>query len=520
MRKLNIAVIEVAANSPTRSWYGRVMRPNLTSIMPQVIAVWCEEEGHKVTFTYYSGYENMGDELPEQLDLVFIGAFTTSAQVAYALSAYFQSNGAVTVLGGPHARAYPTDARKYFDYVVGFTDKNVIVDILQDCSQYRPTGTYLSANSQPSSLPSLRQRWNHTKKILEKARIVKIVPMLGSLGCPYNCSFCVDSVVKYQPLNFDTIREDLRFIRQEMKRPIVAWHDPNFGVQFDEYLNLIEESVPPGSITFIAESSLSLLSEKNVIRLKKNGFKAVLPGIESWYEMGNKSRTGSNTGEQKVRMVSEHVNMILRYLPYLQANFVLGLDCDEGNEPFELTKLFLDLSPAAFPAFSLFTAFGNSAPMNLQYQKDGRMIGFPFHFLNNNGVMNVKPKNYEWRDFYGKLIGLYQHAFSHSLILRRLKSNRGWIPRAMNLLRAISLEGWGKIEYYKRLVRLLNEDVQVRHFFEQKTIKIPLYFEEIIRATLGPLAQWLPQKAMYHDPYAYLKSEEEEVTTGINGEVL
>ena len=51
----------------------------------------------------------------------------------------------------------------------------------------------------------------------------------------------------------------------------------------------------------------------------------------------------------KVKQVSEHVNMILRYIPYIQTNFVLGLDGDMGPEPFELTKKFIDLSPGAFP---------------------------------------------------------------------------------------------------------------------------------------------------------------------------
>ena len=32
----------------------------------------------------------------------------------------------------------------------------------------------------------------------------------------------------------------------------------------------------------------------------------------------------------KVRQVSEHVNMILRHMPYVQTNFVLGLDADAG----------------------------------------------------------------------------------------------------------------------------------------------------------------------------------------------
>ena len=101
--------------------------------MPQVVAAWCEEEGHDVTFVCYTGLENLVDELPENVDLVFIGAFTEAAQTAYALSNLFRTRGAVTVLGGPHARCYPQDAQQYFDYVVGFTDKSVIHEILHDC---------------------------------------------------------------------------------------------------------------------------------------------------------------------------------------------------------------------------------------------------------------------------------------------------------------------------------------------------------------------------------------------------
>ena len=53
------------------------------------------------------------------------------------------------------------------------------------------------------------------------------------------------------------------------------------------------------------ESSLSLLSEPHLKRLRHNGFRAVLPGIESWFDLGNKSNTGTRCGLDKVRQVSE-----------------------------------------------------------------------------------------------------------------------------------------------------------------------------------------------------------------------
>ena len=86
--------------------------------------------------------------------------------------------------------------------------------------------------------------------------------------------------------------------------------------------------------------------------------------------------------------------MVLRYVPYVQTNLVLGLDGDAGPEPFALTKRFVDLTPDAFPGYSLLTAFGQAARLNLDYQRANRVLPFPFHVLNNNQAMNVKPKNY------------------------------------------------------------------------------------------------------------------------------
>jgi len=514
-RKLRIGIIDLVSKGPTRALFARVMNPNFASIMPQVVGVWCEEEGHDVTMVCYTGFENLIEELPRDVDLVFIGAFTEAAQTAYALSNLFRSRGAITVLGGPHARCYHQDALKYFDYVVGFTDKRVIHEILHDCSPHRPMGMHVAASQQPTSLPGVRERWKFIEPTLRKAPLIKMVPMLGSLGCPYTCSFCIDSVVTYQPLDFEVMKEDLSFLLQKFKRPLVGWHDPNFGVRFDDYMDAIEEAVPANSIDFIAESSLSLLSEPHLKRLKRNGFGAILPGIESWYTLGDKSKTGKLTGMAKVTQVSEHINTILRYIPYVQTNFVLGLDVDEGPEPFELTKKFVQLTPGAFPGYSLLTAFGQAAPLNLEYQRADRVLPFPFHFLDNNHAMNVAPKNYSWREFYRHVIDLGKHTFSYSAIVRRLGANRTTIPKWMNVVRAVSSEGFGRIKYNTEVHRRLVSDVPFRRYFEQETDELPRFYEDQVRKDLGPLWNWLPAGALDHDPNAYLKTSIDSIKTEV-----
>jgi hypothetical protein len=124
------------------------MNASLASIMPQVIGVWCKEEGLDVTFVCYTGFEDLPTELPDNVDVVFIGAFTEAAHTAYALSNLFRGRGAITAIRGQHARCYPEDAARYFDYVLGFTDKSTLHDVLQDRSQHRPMGV------QPCGLPA------------------------------------------------------------------------------------------------------------------------------------------------------------------------------------------------------------------------------------------------------------------------------------------------------------------------------------------------------------------------------
>ena len=486
------------------------MNPNLASIMPQVIGVWCREQGHDVSFVCYTGFEDLVKELPSEVDLVFISAFTEAAHTAYALSNLFRSKGAITAIGGPHARCYPEDALRYFDYVLGFTDRETFHDILRDCCAHRPVGMLLAARQQPKTLPGVRERWPFIEPTLKKAPLIQIVPMLGSLGCPYTCSFCIDASVPYQPMDFDGIQEDLRFLLKKFKRPMVAWHDPNFGVRFDDYLDVIERAVPQGRIDFIAESSLSLLSEPHLQRLKRNGFQGVLPGIESWFDLGNKSRTGARVGLDKVRQVAEHINLILSYIPYVQANFVLGLDTDQGAEPFELTKRFLDLAPGAFPGYSLLTAFGRAAPLNLDYQRAHRVLPFPFHFLNNNQAMNVRPRNYSWPDFYDHVIDLTRYSFSWKAIARRFRATPGMTARGMNVVRAISTEGFGRLGYYRNLRGRLDTDPQFRPYFEQETADLPRFYRDLVRADLGHLWEWLPQGALDHDPNAYLNTEQSD----------
>jgi hypothetical protein len=50
----NIETMWADSKGLTRALYARIMNASLASIMPQVIGVWCKEEGHDVTFVCYT----------------------------------------------------------------------------------------------------------------------------------------------------------------------------------------------------------------------------------------------------------------------------------------------------------------------------------------------------------------------------------------------------------------------------------------------------------------------------------
>ena len=56
---------------------------------------------------------------------------------------------------------------------------------------------------------------------MAETKLFRVIPIIGSLGCPYTCSFCVDAVVPYQPLDFEALKDDLRFILKQKK--CAAW---------------------------------------------------------------------------------------------------------------------------------------------------------------------------------------------------------------------------------------------------------------------------------------------------------
>ena len=109
----------------------------------------------------------------------------------------------------------------------------------------------------------------------------------------------------------------------------------------------------------------------------------------------------------------------------------------------------------------------------------------------------MKPKNYSWPEFYQHVIDLGKYSFSAKSIARRFSANRMMVPKWMNVVHAISSEGFGRIKYNTKVHQLLINDVQFRRYFERETEKLPQFFESQVKKDLGSLKTWLPPGALF-----------------------
>src|SRR5262249_36654442 len=335
-----VGVIELIAYTVASEWEVLVGVPRfkqqIYSVMPQVVAVWCRQLGHRVTYATYYGQCDPERLLPDDLDVIFIVATTQASALAYALARLYRGRGVVTVAGGPHAKCFPEDCARFFDLTVTRCNRELVADILVGRFD---SPAVLDSGHTPVAFPSVEERLPDIEiSAFDHGRPKRstVISLYGSVGCPYSCEFCTDWNSTYVQVPAAQLAEDLKFVADRFPGTLLGFQDPNFGIRFDETMEILE-SVPEGRRNpYIMQCSLSVLTPPRLRRLAATNCLYVAPGIESWKEFGSKMKMITTRGEDRLEHLVQRFAALHEYVPGLQANFIMGLDSDEGDQPFEL----------------------------------------------------------------------------------------------------------------------------------------------------------------------------------------
>ena len=413
-------ILALPARSPADRFYNLLITKQFASITPQAISVWCRRAGHE---TFYATYHGAGEPhrlLPRDLDVVFIACYTQASAIAYALGRLYRRAGARTVIGGPHAKAFPVDCLRFFDLVVKECDQALVTDILS--GRFAP-GSLISSPRPFEDVPTVEERMPEIRASAFYRGVrhpLSTIPMLASVGCPYRCDFCIDWNNSYREMAPERLAADLRFVARRLPGSPIMFHDPNFAVGFERVFGVLEALPPAERPPYMMESSLTVLREDRLRRLKDTNCVFVAPGIESWTDYSNKSGVGRRAGVEKVERVADHFRRLGENVPYLQANFIFGLDTDAGDAPVDLTRLFMDRAPSVWPVINIPMPYGGT-PLHDRLLADGRILrAMPFAFYYAPYLVTTL-KNYDPAGYYERLIELFSHAASSSMLKRRIQ---------------------------------------------------------------------------------------------------
>jgi radical SAM superfamily enzyme YgiQ (UPF0313 family) len=490
MKKIGVLELSTGlATHPREYITGYLYKKQFISVTPQAISVWCRQMGHQ---TYYATFYGIGDphaKLPSDLNIVFICAPTFLATLAYALAKVYRRQGVRTVIGGPHAKSFPQDCQRYFDLVVLECDRVLIGDIVND--EFAP-GSILSSPRAYDEPPTIEERMPEIKASSfsnGRPHFGSAIPMLASVGCPYACNFCTDWNNSYRALSAERLAADLRFASRHLPNVKLYFHDPNFGVRFDETLSVFE-AIPPGRRNpYLIESSLKLINSERLVRLRETNCIALAPGIESWEGYSNKAGVGKATGEEKLAQVIEKLTVWHEYIPYLQANFILGLDVDYGDAPFELTKEFLHRAPFVWPHINIPMAFGGTPLFDTLLREERILQTLPFNFY-RQPYLTIRLKHYDPLDYFKRLIDLQAFTVSGKMLRRRLRNSASVAIAGSHVMRVIN--GKNDLAGLHKTVRSLQNDPQMRTYHAGITETLPAFYAYLYQKSLGKYAELMP----------------------------
>jgi hypothetical protein len=485
---MRIGILELLYASADRQqgFFGFAVIKQYASIMPQAISVWCRQQGHEVYYATYFGQKDPKKLLPQDLDVVFISAYTQASALACALAKLFRQEKTLTIIGGPHAKQFPRDCLRFFDVVVGDCDQTLIQEILRD----QPRGQILSSGRPLRSLPSVQERMPEisTSAFLGGRPFVwTSSPVLASLGCPNACDFCIDWNNPYTLLPLDQLEADMRFIFKNFPKAIITFHDPHFAVKFDQLFEMMEKIPHRPRNRYVVETSLSMLRGSRLERLKKMGNFYLVAGLESWNAYSHKAGMASGADAwKKMENVAEQFKHIKPYVAGIQANLLFGLDTDSGEEPIALTKAFVDRVPFVVPTYNIPVPFGNT-PLYEKYLNENRLLtSMPFSFYYMPYLV-YRLKHYSPLHFYEKYIDLFSHLASAELLWRRLQSSHSSFTLAVfNSFKTYRLRHM--LSRFRAIADLLRTDSSFRAFHEGGHDVLPEYYHHVYERSLGPYA--------------------------------
>lgn len=109
----------------------------------------------------------------------------------------------------------------------------------------------------------------------------KLTVTITSIGCRYNCTFCIPATIPYKQREMNNVIEELSRL-QDMGFKHVVFHDSNFASDRDYVFKLCEKMISnKNRLTWTCQTRVDTVDDEILAIMKKAGCKTIEFGVES-----------------------------------------------------------------------------------------------------------------------------------------------------------------------------------------------------------------------------------------------
>ncbi len=260
-------------------------------------------------------------------DLVGITAFTSQANRAYEVAAWFRHKGIPVVMGGIHATMCLDEVMEQVDAVVTGEAENVWARVLEDAKNGDLQRIYEGGLAEIKNVSPARHDLTSKDYAFGAIQTTR--------GCPLNCNFCSVTAFNGAQYRQRSIPDVIKEFRSIKEKHVLIVDDNLIGTSKGHierakelfrvmaWANLGKEWVAQASINFADDEELLILAAKA-------GCKGVFIGFESPSTEGLKE-IGKKFNLQKNRDFRASVKRIQRHHIVVVGSFIIGLDIDKAG---------------------------------------------------------------------------------------------------------------------------------------------------------------------------------------------
>lgn len=330
-------------------------------------------------------------------DLVGISTTTSTSPEAYRMASYLRSHGVPVIIGGIHATFLPDEALDYADYVLrGEADSTFLqlVRVLEEGKQpvdvpgvsYRD-GEKIIHNPCPAAAEDVDSLPSPDFSLFKGRGIGRVVPVMTSRGCPFNCVFCCVTEMfgrRYRYRSRDKILNEL----SRFKNRNIFFCDDNFCADSARSKELLRAMLDC-NIKFRwwgAQVRVEVAKDQELLDLmRRAGCGTVFVGLESI----NPDTLESYNKRQSVEDIRECIERFHEHGIRVHGMFIFGSDNDTVQTVRDTVDFALETRIDTVQ-FMILTPLPGT-PLFKQLEEEGRLLTRDWGLYDGHHVVH-KPK--------------------------------------------------------------------------------------------------------------------------------